>query len=168
MNCFIHFELSKTKADNTDFRIGKPVHTPSDWTGHVTSSANHCTRIPVLSKAIMNWIEWNGVESLVRLMSQSIPSITIPPGNPRALGQNSCPAPRGFDLIKCPGGLGFDRGGEVAKNRWKRAITQNEFLRSNSVLRYSQIQTLLIINCCIPATVHFSCYAALPDFFTFL
>ena len=42
------------------------------------------------------------------VMSQSSPSATGAPG---------------FDLIKCPGGPGFDRGGEVAKNRWKRAIT---------------------------------------------
>ena len=44
---FIHFDLSKTKNNNTDFRTGKPVNTAPDWTGHVTSSANHCTRIPV-------------------------------------------------------------------------------------------------------------------------
>ena len=42
MNCFIYFKLSKTKANNTDFRTGKPVNTAPDWTGHVTSSANHC------------------------------------------------------------------------------------------------------------------------------
>ena len=46
MNCFIHFELSKTNANNTDFWTGKPVGTAPDWTGHVKSSANHCTRIP--------------------------------------------------------------------------------------------------------------------------
>ena len=34
-------------------------------------------------------------------------------------------------------------------------IIQNEFLRSNSVLRYSQIQTLLKINCCIAAICTF-------------
>ena len=28
MNYFIDFELSKTKANNTDFRTGKPVDTP--------------------------------------------------------------------------------------------------------------------------------------------
>ena len=44
---FIHFELSKTKANNTDFRTVKPVNTAPDWTGHMTSSASHCTRIPV-------------------------------------------------------------------------------------------------------------------------
>ena len=36
MNCVIHFEISKTKANNTDFRTGKPVNTAPDWTGHVT------------------------------------------------------------------------------------------------------------------------------------
>ena len=30
-----------------DFRTGKPVNMAPDWTGHVTSSANQCTRIPV-------------------------------------------------------------------------------------------------------------------------
>ena len=34
-------------------------------------------------------------------------------------------------------------------------IIQNEFLRSNSVLRYSQIQTLLKINCWIAAICTF-------------
>ena len=33
MNSFIHFELSKTKANNTNFRTGKPVSTAPDWTG---------------------------------------------------------------------------------------------------------------------------------------
>ena len=47
MNCSIHFELSKTKANNTDFRTGKPVNTSPDWNDHVTSSANHYTRISV-------------------------------------------------------------------------------------------------------------------------
>ena len=41
------FYLSKTKVNNADFRIGKPVNTAPDWTGHGASSANHCTRIPV-------------------------------------------------------------------------------------------------------------------------
>ena len=27
-----------------DFRTGKPVNMALDWTGHVASSANHCTR----------------------------------------------------------------------------------------------------------------------------
>ena len=36
MKCFIRFELSKTKANKTDFRTGKPVNTAPDWTGHVT------------------------------------------------------------------------------------------------------------------------------------
>ena len=32
MNCFIHFELSKTKTNNTDFRTGKPQYGPRlDW-----------------------------------------------------------------------------------------------------------------------------------------
>ena len=42
MNCFIHLELSKFKANNTGFRTDKPVNTAPDWTSHVTSSANHC------------------------------------------------------------------------------------------------------------------------------
>ena len=55
MNCFVDFELSKFKANNTDFRTGKPVNTAPDWTDHVMGSANHCARISVLfvSKAIM-------------------------------------------------------------------------------------------------------------------
>ena len=31
-----HFDLSKTKTSNIDFRTGKPVNTAPDWTGHVT------------------------------------------------------------------------------------------------------------------------------------
>ena len=60
MNCFVHFEFKKTKANNTDFQTGKPVNTAPDWTSHVTSSVNHCTRIPVrnsfVSEAIMSYI----------------------------------------------------------------------------------------------------------------
>ena len=63
MNCFIHFEFSKTKANNTDFRTGKPVNTAPDWTGHMTSSANHYDNPgpkPVLfvSKATIKIIIW--------------------------------------------------------------------------------------------------------------
>ena len=59
---FIRSDLSKNKKNNIDFRTGKPINTDPDWTGHVTCSANHCTRIqgpkPALfvSKAIKRFI----------------------------------------------------------------------------------------------------------------
>ena len=62
MNSFIHLDVSKIKANNTDFRTGKPVNTAPDWTGHVTSSDSLYENPgpkPVLfvSKAIISNIE---------------------------------------------------------------------------------------------------------------
>ena len=47
VDCFMHFVLTKTEANNTDFRTGKPVNTAPDWTDHMTRFTNHCTRILV-------------------------------------------------------------------------------------------------------------------------
>ena len=44
---FYPIRAQQNKANNADFRTSKPVNTAPDWTGHVMSSANHCTRIPV-------------------------------------------------------------------------------------------------------------------------
>ena len=62
MKCFVHFELSKTDVNNTNFPSRKPVNTAPDWTGHVTSSVNHCEENPgpklvlFVSKAIIKYI----------------------------------------------------------------------------------------------------------------
>ena len=58
---FYPIRAQQNKANNTEFRTGKPVNTAPEWTGHVTSSANHCMRIrskPMLfvSKAIISYI----------------------------------------------------------------------------------------------------------------
>ena len=49
---FYPIRAQQNKANNTDFRTGKPVNTAPDWTGHVTSSANHCMRIPVETNVV--------------------------------------------------------------------------------------------------------------------
>ena len=66
-------------------------------------------------------------------MSQSIPSVTIP-GNPRALGQNSCPALRDLTSYNMFRGAGFDRGGEVEKidEILKMPKTKSDKLRQQS------------------------------------
>ena len=56
---------------------------------------------------------------MAAVMFQSIPSVTILPGKPSGIRPKLVPGPPGFDLIKCAGGPGFDRGGEVAKKSMK-------------------------------------------------
>ena len=65
MKFFIHFDLTKTKANNTDFRTGKPVNTAPDWTGHIMSSANHCTRIPAQTPIVCK--QDNNLENQIAL-----------------------------------------------------------------------------------------------------
>ena len=50
MNCFIHFDLSKTKANNTDFWTGKPVNTPFH-AKHKATGCNHCLKFRQFCKS---------------------------------------------------------------------------------------------------------------------
>ena len=48
------------------------------------------------------------------IMSQSIPTGYIPPGNPRGLAQKIARG-SGFDFRKLPGGREFDKGGDFVE-----------------------------------------------------
>ena len=52
---------------------------------------------------------------IITLMSQSIPTGYIPPGNPRGLAQKDCPGARDLTFESCPGGREFDKGGDFVK-----------------------------------------------------
>ena len=51
----------------------------------------------------------------VLLMSQSIPTGYIPPGNPWGLAQKHCPGSRDLTFEKLPGGREFDKGGDFVE-----------------------------------------------------
>ena len=53
----------------------------------------------------------------ISLMSQSIPTGYIPPGNPRGLAQKACPGVSGFDFRKLPGDREFDKDRDYVENK---------------------------------------------------
>ena len=53
------------------------------------------------------------------LMSQSIPTGYIPPGNPRGFAQKTCPGGRNLTFESCPGAGNLTRTGILRKMRVK-------------------------------------------------
>ena len=56
------------------------------------------------------------------LMSQSIPTGYIPPGNPRGLAQKDCPGGRDLTFESCPGSGNSTRAGILWKLKVKRFV----------------------------------------------
>ena len=57
-----------------------------------------------------------------RLMSQSIPTGYIPPGNPRGLAQKDCPGGRDLTFESCPVAGNSTRAGILWKLKVKRFV----------------------------------------------
>ena len=68
---------------------------------------------------------WDLRKALVQLMSQSIPTGYIPPGNPPGLVQKPCPGDRDLTFESCPGPGNSTRAGIL----WKMKLK----LKKNSV-----------------------------------
>ena len=67
------------------------------------------------------------------IMSQSIPTGYIPPGNPRGLTQKTCPGGRDLTFESCPGAGNSTRTGIL----WKTKVK----LQKNSVDQFLQVKT---------------------------
>ena len=59
---------------------------------------------------------------LSSVMSQSIPTGYIPPGNPRGLAQKDCPGGRDLTFESCPGAGNSTRAGILWKLKVKRFV----------------------------------------------
>ena len=71
------------------------------------------------------------VQAFWTVMSQSIPTGYIPPGNPRGLAQKNCPRGRDLTFESCPGAGNSTRAGIL----WKFKVT-----------RFVRVLVLLVIN----------------------
>ena len=84
-------------------------------------------RYAMLTCPRMEIVNWD-----VAIMYQSIPSLTIPQGDPRGFAHCSCHWDRVYAALSCPGGISnFHRIFLIAQLLWRHIYQWNSIFRNN-------------------------------------